>query len=72
MDGSWGDWPSSYGPCTASCDGGLQYKTRVCDNPPAQNDGLQCMMADGNRAKYETKTQECGKQFCPGTVRGHT
>lgn len=48
-----GGW-SSWGPCSASCGGGIS--TRNCTNPPPSNDGLVCPGID---------TQACNTGIVP-------
>ena len=55
-DGGWGEW-SDWDTCTATCGGGSQTRTRVCDNPPPTNGGNDCGADD-------TETQYCNEQSC--------
>lgn len=32
IDGEWGDW-SEWSNCSHSCNGGVQFKDRKCNNP---------------------------------------
>ena len=41
INGNWGDW-STYSSCSQSCDGGTQFRTRTCTNPPPSNGGSYC------------------------------
>lgn len=54
---NWGPW----GPCSVSCAGGVQMRSRNCTNPPPINNGADCQ---GPR----DETQPCNAQPCPGTV----
>ena len=54
---TWGPW----GPCSASCAGGVQTRFRSCTNPPPINNGADCQ---GSR----NDTQLCNIHLCPGTV----
>ncbi|XP_048579839.1 uncharacterized protein LOC5504566 isoform X2 [Nematostella vectensis] len=41
VDGQYTPW-SSWGPCTKTCGGGSQARTRSCSNPPPSFGGRQC------------------------------
>ncbi|XP_065814585.1 A disintegrin and metalloproteinase with thrombospondin motifs 2 isoform X2 [Labrus bergylta] len=45
QDGNWGSW-SEFGQCSHSCGGGVQFRTRDCDNPRPANGGRTCMGAN--------------------------
>jgi len=49
IDGHWGRW-SSWSPCDAPCGAGNHNRTRLCDDPPPQNGGKQCV-GDSNQTK---------------------
>ncbi|XP_076021105.1 A disintegrin and metalloproteinase with thrombospondin motifs 2-like [Genypterus blacodes] len=42
QDGNWGSW-SEFGQCSRTCGGGVQFRTRDCDNPRPANGGRTCM-----------------------------
>uniref|UniRef100_A0A1A8IWL5 ADAM metallopeptidase with thrombospondin type 1 motif, 2 n=1 Tax=Nothobranchius kuhntae TaxID=321403 RepID=A0A1A8IWL5_NOTKU len=44
QDGNWGSW-SEYGQCSRTCGGGVQFRTRSCDNPSPANGGRTCIGA---------------------------
>ncbi|XP_044061386.1 A disintegrin and metalloproteinase with thrombospondin motifs 2-like isoform X1 [Siniperca chuatsi] len=44
QDGNWGSW-SEFGQCSRICGGGVQFRTRDCDNPRPANGGRTCMGA---------------------------
>ncbi|XP_042349245.1 A disintegrin and metalloproteinase with thrombospondin motifs 2 isoform X2 [Plectropomus leopardus] len=44
QDGNWGSW-SEFGQCSRTCDGGIQFRTRDCDNPRPANGGRTCVGA---------------------------
>ncbi|XP_041846400.1 A disintegrin and metalloproteinase with thrombospondin motifs 2-like isoform X2 [Melanotaenia boesemani] len=44
QDGNWGSW-SEFGQCSSTCGGGVQFRTRDCDNPRPDKGGLPCMGA---------------------------
>ncbi|CAC5422939.1 HMCN [Mytilus coruscus] len=46
VDGSWGGW-GKWSECNATCDGGVQKRTRICNNPYPSAGGSTCLgMAD--------------------------
>ncbi|KAF7650586.1 hypothetical protein LDENG_00123430, partial [Lucifuga dentata] len=44
QDGNWGSW-SEFGQCSRTCGGGIQFRTRDCDNPRPANGGRTCVGA---------------------------
>ncbi|KAM8847791.1 A disintegrin and metalloproteinase with thrombospondin motifs 2-like isoform 1-T1 [Synchiropus picturatus] len=44
QDGNWGSW-SEFGQCSRLCGGGVQFRTRDCDNPRPANGGRTCVGA---------------------------
>lgn len=56
VNGEWSEW-SEYGECSVECGGGVQIRTRDCNNPAPENGGLDCV---GN----STETQECNTCAC--------
>ncbi|XP_072295328.1 A disintegrin and metalloproteinase with thrombospondin motifs 2-like isoform X1 [Eucyclogobius newberryi] len=44
QDGNWGLW-SQFGQCSRTCGGGVQFRTRDCDNPRPANGGRTCVGA---------------------------
>ncbi|XP_052276440.1 coadhesin-like isoform X2 [Dreissena polymorpha] len=63
-DGGWTTW-TSWGTCSASCDGGFHQRSRQCTNPPASAYGHQC---DGPNVDVGA----CNTQQCPQTDGGWT
>nr|XP_013795880.1 PREDICTED: thrombospondin-1 isoform X3 [Apteryx mantelli mantelli] len=57
INGNWGPW-SPWDACTVTCGGGLQKRSRLCNNPEPQYGGKTCI----GEAKG---TQVCNKQDCP-------
>ncbi len=56
-DGNWGLW-SAYFPCSVTCGGGTQSRTRYCDSPYPSGGGHYCV-------GYNTETQSCNPDPCP-------
>lgn len=56
-DGGWGEW-QSFGECTRTCGGGIQYSTRECESPKPANGGKYCA---GSRIRQRS----CNTQDCP-------
>ena len=57
IDGGLGKW-SKYSKCSQSCGGGIQSRTRKCDNPVPLNGGADC-------AGEKTETRQCYAKPCP-------
>lgn len=66
VNGNWGEW-TGFNQCSVSCGGGSHDRTRQCNNPPATNGGLRCLLSDGSgrRGKKEMEAKPCGKYGCP-------
>ena len=58
VDGGWSAW-SEFSACSVSCDAGVKYSTRICNNPRAENGGKEC---EGN-SQYRT---QCDMTPCKG------
>ena len=58
VDGGWSEW--RLGPCSKTCDGGIQNYTRVCDNPEPSCGGEKC----AGPSIYTIQT--CNDNNCPG------
>ncbi len=56
-DGNWGAW-SSFGACSATCGGGTQTHTRICNNPSPANGGATCVGST-------SESTACNTQACP-------
>lgn len=57
VDGGWGNW-AAWLPCTATCGGGSQTRSRPCNNPEPRDGGLNC---EGSG----TEIKQCYTQSCP-------
>ena len=60
MDGKWSPWPK-YSACSVTCGGGVQHRTRLCDNPPPSNGRKDCVGRN-------LQTRRCAEWDCPGKV----
>ena len=58
VDGYWYDW-GEWGPCSVTCGGGTQERTRNCETP--QHGGNDC---EGEN----NESQICGEINCPGML----
>lgn len=58
IHGGWSAWPSVYSSCTRNCNGGVQYRTRVCRNPVPSNGGSSCKGPD-------KEWRICNFEACP-------
>ncbi|ETE64962.1 Thrombospondin-1, partial [Ophiophagus hannah] len=57
INGNWGPW-SPWDACPITCGGGIQKRSRLCNNPEPKFGGKDCI---GDA----TATQMCNKQDCP-------
>jgi len=57
VDGGWTEY-TEWTECSASCGGGIQSRTRSCDNPPPAFGGAPC-------AGDAMDTQQCNTDPCP-------
>ncbi|XP_033114494.1 A disintegrin and metalloproteinase with thrombospondin motifs 1-like [Anneissia japonica] len=60
VDGGWSNFDISFGSCSRTCGGGVQYKYRYCINPAPAYGGADCVGAD---KQYIT----CNSQPCTST-----
>lgn len=59
QDGHWGEW-RSWSPCSVPCGGGFRKRQRVCDSPPPQYGGQECI---GCNIEYEIcNSHQCTEQ----------
>ena len=58
VDGGWGEF-SDWSVCSAKCGGGVQSRTRACDNPVPENGGAECQ-------GEEKQERDCNTDSCPG------
>ena len=56
-DGTWGAW-ASWSACSLTCGGGMQVRTRNCNNPSPYNGGATC---EGS----QSENQACNSHACP-------
>ena len=61
MDGNWTEW-RAWGPCSLTCGGGSQDRTRSCTNPPPAFGGANCV---GKRKEFRV----CNNIPCPGVIK---
>ncbi|CAD5115029.1 DgyrCDS4050 [Dimorphilus gyrociliatus] len=57
VNGGWSVW-GSWGACSKSCKGGIQNRTRTCNNPTPAHGGAECT------GDIQSQ-QECNTQKCP-------
>ncbi|XP_021339055.1 coadhesin-like isoform X2 [Mizuhopecten yessoensis] len=56
-NGNWSSW-QPWNDCSITCGGGLKNRTRICDNPAPEHNGLDC---DG----HGFESSSCGEVTCP-------
>ncbi|KAK4883298.1 hypothetical protein RN001_006617 [Aquatica leii] len=60
QDGGWGKW-GKWGMCSRSCGTGVQFRSRICDNPPPSYGGNNCY---GSAEEWKL----CNLNFCPEPI----
>lgn len=58
VNGRWSNW-SEFSKCSVTCGGGVKFRSRICNNPPPDSDGLQC---DPTKS---TESMACNVKDCP-------
>ena len=56
VDGAWSVW-QEWTICSKLCGGGIQTRTRACDNPKPQYDGAHC--SDVGDEQRDCNTHSC-------------
>lgn len=59
VHGGYTSW-STFSTCSKSCQGGIQFRTRNCTNPPPQEGGMSC-----SRLGPPRETRSCASDPCP-------
>ncbi|XP_033759819.1 coadhesin-like [Pecten maximus] len=57
IDGNWSSW-QNWNDCSTTCGGGIRNRTRNCDNPTPQHNGLDCVGPN-------SETSGCDEATCP-------
>ena len=63
INGGWSEW-RSWGPCSFTCGGGFQIRSRACTSPEPKNGGLDCVTLSG---EIDTEQQVCHDHSCSDT-----
>ncbi len=63
INGAWSEW-EDFSPCTVSCGGGNQTRSRACDNPEPHNGGSDCE----TETEHGLETVPCNLQSCDGKL----
>lgn len=58
VNGGWSLW-GQFSECTVTCNGGTQFRTRFCNNPTPDPEGIPCNTSEG------TELLSCHEQQCP-------
>ena len=61
IHGGWSEW-LVWEPCSVSCGGSNQRRTRICNKPTPAFGGNECTM-DGSES---TEIRKCNEMKCPG------
>ncbi|XP_061173453.1 sushi, von Willebrand factor type A, EGF and pentraxin domain-containing protein 1-like [Saccostrea echinata] len=58
VNGGWSEW-TEYTACSASCNGGTKSRTRECNSPSPDPDGIPC------NPQFSSETISCNTDQCP-------
>ncbi|CAH1798305.1 unnamed protein product, partial [Owenia fusiformis] len=58
VDGRPGEW-TTWSPCSKTCEGGVQFRKRLCDNPAPANGGSDCLPEELLESRF------CNDLKCP-------
>ena len=61
VNGAWGEW-DEWETCPVTCDGELQSRKRLCDNPVPSHGGDDCTVDYSS----DIDIQDCNTDPCPG------
>ncbi|CAH1779171.1 unnamed protein product, partial [Owenia fusiformis] len=64
IDGGWGNW-TVFEDCSQTCNGGIQSRSRACNNPSPEFGGKMCVDSEGVPTLDESETRICNTQLCP-------
>ncbi|XP_053098888.1 hemicentin-1 isoform X3 [Hemicordylus capensis] len=70
VDGNWSSW-QPWSTCSASCGGGEQTRSRLCNNPSPSNSGRPCPGDNSQISKCNIQTCPGGPQRARGSVIGN-
>ena len=60
VNGGYDQW-SAWSSCTKTCEGGVQSRSRLCNDPVPDQDGLPCVGPS-------RETRDCNEDRCPGNI----
>ncbi|XP_041371598.1 semaphorin-5B-like [Gigantopelta aegis] len=74
-DGAWSDW-SAWSVCSVDCNGGMQWRSRSCDNPQPIGNGSDCQGSWSCWSEFSPCSVTCGSgvktrtRSCMGLDKG--
>lgn len=58
VNGGWSLW-GQFSECSVTCNGGTKFRTRICNNPTPDPEGIACNTSEA------TEILPCSEQQCP-------
>lgn len=58
VNGGWSLW-GQFSECSVTCNGGTKFRTRICNNPTPDPEGISCNTSEA------TEISPCSEQQCP-------